>query len=99
MFCATARRGRPSLLSIYGSLFLTGAMAARAEERQSATAFLAEADGTARRLDRWQWVALDHLADYLIPRLAHHIRSAAALDGTSAAYLEHGEQPAATTSP
>lgn len=43
----------PSLLSIYGSLFLTGAMAAaRAEDRQSATAFLADADQTARRLGR-----------------------------------------------
>jgi transcriptional regulator with XRE-family HTH domain len=43
----------PSLLSIYGSLFLTGAIAAaRAEDRQSATAFLTEADETARRLGR-----------------------------------------------
>ena len=44
-------------------------------------------------LDRWQWVALDQLADYVIPRLARRIRTAATLDGSNMAYLEHGEHP------
>ncbi|WP_052442591.1 hypothetical protein [Streptacidiphilus neutrinimicus] len=41
----------PEFLSIYGTMFLTGAMAAaRAEDRATARAFLDEADETARRL-------------------------------------------------
>lgn len=45
----------------------------------------------ADELDRWEWVPLDHLDDYVIPRLARRIRAAAALSGSSGAYLEHGE--------
>ena len=42
-----------ALLSVYGSLFLTGAIAAsRAEDRQTTTAFLAEAQESANRLGR-----------------------------------------------
>jgi 8-oxo-dGTP pyrophosphatase MutT (NUDIX family) len=44
----------------------------------------------ADELDRWEWVSLDHLDDYLIPRLARRVRSAATLDGTTGVYLEHG---------
>jgi len=41
------------LLSVYGTLFLAGAMAAaRAEDRATTRAFLAEADAVARRLGR-----------------------------------------------
>lgn len=47
----------------------------------------------ASEVDRWQWVALDQLAEYLIPRLARRIRTAATFDGRSTAYLEHGEHP------
>jgi len=46
-------------------------------------------------LDRWEWVSIDHLDDYLIPRLTRRIRTAATLNDTSGAYLEHG-QPIAT---
>lgn len=46
-------RADDGLLSIYGSLFLTGAVAAsRAEDRQTTTAFLAEAQDAADRLGR-----------------------------------------------
>ncbi len=48
----------------------------------------------ASEVDRWQWVALDRLANYLIPRLARRIRTAAIADESSTAYLEHGEHPA-----
>lgn len=41
-------------------------------------------------LDRWEWVSLDQVDDYLIPRLARRVRTAATLDSTSGAYLEHG---------
>lgn len=41
-------------------------------------------------LDQWGWVGLDQLDDYVIPRLARRIRSAATLNATSDAYLEHG---------
>ena len=41
----------PAYLSVYGTLFLTGSMAAaRADDRATATAFLREADESARRL-------------------------------------------------
>lgn len=39
-------------------------------------------------LDRWEWVALDDLESYVIPRLARRLRTTAQ-DGPS--YLEHGE--------
>ncbi|MEV8489920.1 helix-turn-helix domain-containing protein [Streptomyces sp. NPDC052002] len=43
--------GSPAYLSVYGTLFLTGAMAAaRAEDRGSTRQFLAEAESTAQRL-------------------------------------------------
>ena len=46
-------RADDGLLSIYGSLFLTGAVAAsRAEDRQATTGFLAEAQDAANRLGR-----------------------------------------------
>jgi len=46
-------RADDALLSVYGSLFLTGAIAAsRAEDRQTTTAFLAEAQESANRLGR-----------------------------------------------
>ena len=41
-------------------------------------------------LDRWEWVGLDQLDDYVIPRLARRIRTAATLNATGDAYLEHG---------
>lgn len=44
----------------------------------------------AGELDRWEWVGVDRLDDYLIPRLARRVRSATALDATTGAYLEHG---------
>lgn len=39
-------------------------------------------------LDRWEWVSIDELEKYVIPRLARRIRSTAS-GGPS--YLEHGE--------
>ncbi|MFG1637432.1 NUDIX domain-containing protein [Pseudonocardia alni] len=39
-------------------------------------------------LDRWEWVALDDLESYVIPRLARRLRATASSD---ARYLEHGE--------
>ena len=46
-------RADDALLSVYGSLFLTGAIAAsRAEDRQTTTAFLTEAQESANRLGR-----------------------------------------------
>ncbi|SNY89111.1 ADP-ribose pyrophosphatase YjhB, NUDIX family [Nocardia amikacinitolerans] len=46
----------------------------------------------AAELDRWEWVAVDELDDYVVPRLARRIRQAriAHVEG-SARYLEHGE--------
>ncbi|MGH4027255.1 MAG: NUDIX domain-containing protein [Pseudonocardiaceae bacterium] len=41
-------------------------------------------------LDQWEWVGLDQLDDYVIPRLARRIRTAATLKPTSNSYLEHG---------
>lgn len=43
-------------------------------------------DGT--ELDRWEWVRIDDLEKYVIPRLARRIRSTA---GEGPGYLEHGE--------
>lgn len=49
------------MLSVYGSLFLAGAMAAaRAEDRPTTRAFLIEAEESARRLGRdasYLWTA------------------------------------------
>lgn len=45
-----------------------------------------ELDG--QELDRWEWVALEDLEKYVIPRLARRIRSTA-YGGLG--YLEHGE--------
>jgi transcriptional regulator with XRE-family HTH domain len=46
-------RAEDALISVYGTLFLTGAVAAaRADDRQAATAFLAEATDCAGRLGR-----------------------------------------------
>ncbi|MBC3189963.1 NUDIX hydrolase [Pseudonocardia sp. C8] len=39
-------------------------------------------------LDRWEWVALDDLESYVIPRLARRLRTTAQ-DGPG--YLEHGQ--------
>lgn len=47
-----------------------------------------ELDG--KELDHWEWVALDDLESYVIPRLARRIRSTAQ-DGPVPQYLEHGE--------
>jgi transcriptional regulator with XRE-family HTH domain len=51
----------PEILSIYGTLFLAGAMAAaRAEDRSTTRTFLTEADAAARRLGRdanYLWTA------------------------------------------
>jgi 8-oxo-dGTP diphosphatase len=45
----------------------------------------------ADELDKWQWVALTDLDDYVIERIARRIRSTT---GTGcAAYLEHGSSP------
>jgi 8-oxo-dGTP pyrophosphatase MutT (NUDIX family) len=45
-------------------------------------------------LDRWEWVTVDHIAGYVIPRLARRLQQAHAARGCGAtAYLEHG-QPA-----
>jgi ADP-ribose pyrophosphatase YjhB (NUDIX family) len=54
-----------------------------------------ELDGT--ELDHWEWVAVDKLDDYLIPRLARRILRAyqAHAEGTTL-YLEHGELALAT---
>jgi len=49
-------------------------------------------------LDRWEWVELDQLDDYALPRIARRIRSAVS-NGTRASYLEHGELPAGTGTP
>nr|WP_202416576.1 NUDIX hydrolase [Pseudonocardia sp. SID8383] len=40
-------------------------------------------------LDRWQWVALDGLESFVIPRLVRRLRSTAQNGGPR--YLEHGE--------
>ncbi len=41
-------------------------------------------------LDRWEWVELDQLDSYVLPRIARRIRTAKG-GGTSASYLEHGQ--------
>jgi 8-oxo-dGTP diphosphatase len=43
-------------------------------------------------LDRWEWVPVGQLADYVIPRLARRLTSAyRAYSAETPAYLEHGE--------
>ncbi|MGH3904176.1 MAG: NUDIX domain-containing protein [Pseudonocardiaceae bacterium] len=49
----------------------------------------------ADELDRWEWVSLDQLDAYLIPRLALRIRTAVTLNSAGGAYLEHGRLLAA----
>lgn len=45
-----------------------------------------------KELDHWEWVAVDDLADWLIPRLARRLRHAfEAITGDASIYLEHGE--------
>lgn len=44
-------------------------------------------------LDRWEWVELAQLDDYVSPRIARRIRSTVG-DDRSALYLEQGEPPA-----
>lgn len=51
----------------------------------------------ATELDRWAWVELDQLDQYVQPRIARRIRSAIG-DGTPASYLEHGEPPTSVPS-
>jgi 8-oxo-dGTP pyrophosphatase MutT (NUDIX family) len=46
-------------------------------------------------LDQWEWVHLDELDKYLIPRLAQRIRTATTLNNNSA-YLEYGRHVATT---
>ena len=43
-------------------------------------------------LDRWEWVELDRLDDYVLDRIARRVRSTVATGG---AYLEHGSAAAA----
>ncbi len=45
-------------------------------------------------LDKWEWVELALLGNYLAPRITRRIRSAAHAS-TGVRYLEHGEPPAA----
>ena len=43
-------------------------------------------------LDRWEWVPVSRLGDYVIPRLARRLAHAyEALAGGTSIYLEHGE--------
>ena len=42
----------------------------------------------ADELDRWEWVDLTRLDDYVIERISHRVR--AAVDSPSTVYLEHG---------
>jgi len=46
----------------------------------------------ADELDNWQWVDLDRLYGYVLPRSARRIRSAIR-SGPSPYYLEHGQPP------
>jgi 8-oxo-dGTP pyrophosphatase MutT (NUDIX family) len=44
-------------------------------------------------LDRWEWVPVQRLPDYVIPRLARRLTSAQhAYSAQTPVYLEHGEQ-------
>lgn len=46
----------------------------------------------AGELDRWEWVAIEDLSDYLIPRLDRRLRQAfRAYTDSATLYLEHGE--------
>jgi hypothetical protein len=51
----------------------------------------------ADELDRWEWVNLAQLADYVIDRIAHRVR--AAVESPSVAYLEYGRRTAPVPSP
>ena len=46
----------------------------------------------AGELDKWQWVALAHLDQYVINRIARRVR--AAVNTSTDVYLEHGNEPA-----
>ena len=46
----------------------------------------------ADELDRWEWVALGQLDNYVIDRISHRVR--AAVQSPSAAYLEYGRPTA-----
>jgi ADP-ribose pyrophosphatase YjhB (NUDIX family) len=48
-------------------------------------------------LDRWEWVDIDQLDDYLIPRLSRRVRTASTLESGGGAYLEHGKHIARGT--
>jgi len=41
-------------------------------------------------LDRWEWVSIEHLDEYVVPRIGRRLRSAVQ-NGSVATYLEHGE--------
>ena len=64
-------RADDALLSVYASLFLTGAVAAsRAEDRQTTTAFFHEAQENASRLGRdanAMWIAFGPTAQRMSP--------------------------------
>ena len=49
-------------------------------------------------LDRWEWVELDYLENYVLARIARRIRSAIG-NGTATTYLEHGQPPTRTATP
>lgn len=49
-------------------------------------------------LDRWQWVSLDQLDSYVVPRIARRIRAVVG-NGTSTTNLEHGQLPSGPTGP
>lgn len=53
----------------------------------------ARIDLQADELDRWEWIDLTQLEDYVTDRISHRVR--AALDAAPAMYLEYG-RPAAT---
>ena len=47
---------------------------------------------TGNELDRWEWVPVQQLTDYVIPRLARRLTSAHyAYSAATPTYLEHGE--------
>ena len=49
----------------------------------------------ADELDRWEWVAIELLEEYVIDRISHRVR--AALTSPSATYLEHGHSVSDTS--
>lgn len=51
-------------------------------------------------LDRWQWVSVEQLDGFVIPRLGRRLtRAYEAHKGGATAYLEHGETRLATATP